>query len=486
MLNTQLEETDGQIKQAERDMQAICERQRNLENWRDELESRRFARCAVIAPWRTLPIEIIGDIFVIAGKRDVSKPWKYQKSELRLPVAACVCSEWLEIALATPLLWTNIIIGTYSAYYSYSDKGSEAAMAQLWLSRSKSALVNLNCKLGPTTLSATWDTITANLHRIKELNIEVDEESQYAMVFARLALSAPNLRLFKLVYAPIVIPPQLPDDATSNLFAHNSPNIYSLIIPAGPQWPISLASRLTNIVLSTVEISKISQVIEFMRNAPCLRSLEMTQGPVDISPPPVHLPKPVITLPSLTEALIWGDNDHFVHLVLAHLDLPLLHRLTVKIGRHHTGLASRVDTSLPLFPLLESLSFFSSGTGLDVIESICRRCHLAQSLALLRYDDANAIIIDVIKDKELLPFITHLELIDIGATIYNQAGTSINDAYPGFLQHRLDIGQPIHKLSLRCTARTYMPPESEIMVFLPLVHQLDCVAIPIKYVLSYL
>ncbi|KAJ7246412.1 hypothetical protein C8J57DRAFT_1140596, partial [Mycena rebaudengoi] len=64
---------------------------------------------ALIAPWRRLPLEIMGEIFAFALNRVFGEgDWIDDRSGTLL--LCKICKQWREIALSTPALWTVLAI----------------------------------------------------------------------------------------------------------------------------------------------------------------------------------------------------------------------------------------------------------------------------------------------------------------------------------------------------------------------------------------
>ncbi|KZP21096.1 hypothetical protein FIBSPDRAFT_861007 [Athelia psychrophila] len=95
---------------------------------RQELETLAFEHRALIAPIRSLPNELLSEVFEWSC---ALSPWDHD-----FPVSlALVCRHWRETAFATPAIWANITVGHYFQSDSSTKCGS-AHQAKLWLERS--------------------------------------------------------------------------------------------------------------------------------------------------------------------------------------------------------------------------------------------------------------------------------------------------------------------------------------------------------------
>ncbi|KAK7030529.1 hypothetical protein R3P38DRAFT_845267 [Favolaschia claudopus] len=144
MMRDLLSQQRGRINQASKAqvLQFIADSKSNIQNLQSQiimlsgLLRNERAVCAALqhlnAPIRTLPVELLAEIFLFmlrdgeSGARDVKKNLcisdTYRVSH--------VCSEWRQIALATPKLWTAPIQLTCSPEHSRLGKVLRALFAR--------------------------------------------------------------------------------------------------------------------------------------------------------------------------------------------------------------------------------------------------------------------------------------------------------------------------------------------------------------------
>lgn len=102
---------------------------------RKELETLAFEHRSLIAPIRSLPNELLSEIF--EWSCDLS-PWDHN-----FPVSLLlVCRDWQAVALSTPTIWANIIFGEYFQSDS-SIKNGSANQAVSWLRRAANKPLSL-------------------------------------------------------------------------------------------------------------------------------------------------------------------------------------------------------------------------------------------------------------------------------------------------------------------------------------------------------
>lgn len=100
-----------------------------LDLHRAKLAALAFEHQSLIAPIRSLPNELLSEIF----------EWSccsIYNFDHKFPVTlALVSQHWKAIAFATPAIWANIIIGEYSSYSRQRTVSASTCQCKMWLTR---------------------------------------------------------------------------------------------------------------------------------------------------------------------------------------------------------------------------------------------------------------------------------------------------------------------------------------------------------------
>ena len=115
------------VQMTEKSISAVDEEIARLEETLFDLQSKRRkmmeytkAHKALIAPARTLPTELLAEIFTLC----LSENWHDRRFDVRQAplLLSNICKRWREIALSTPFLWSTLIFD--------SNKASPVALAR--------------------------------------------------------------------------------------------------------------------------------------------------------------------------------------------------------------------------------------------------------------------------------------------------------------------------------------------------------------------
>ncbi|KAK7061219.1 F-box domain-containing protein [Favolaschia claudopus] len=130
-----------------------------------ELRDRDSAVRAVlqhlIAPIRTLPVEILSEIFL----HTLGEATQYGNSHIRAAYRVShVCSEWRHVAATTAQLWTGPITLYFDRTWTEPEDATYAAGLREWLARSASVSI-------PFTLQLPWVNLqnSMNLRTLEEV-----------------------------------------------------------------------------------------------------------------------------------------------------------------------------------------------------------------------------------------------------------------------------------------------------------------------------
>lgn len=167
-VHADLIQLDNEIAGA-RDSDTLCA----LQNRRDTLKKYHYQHAAVLSPVRTLPPELLGEIFITSLPTVWKNTARAPKHSLSYKGAVLlpgqVCRHWRNVALATPRLWSAISVDP--------PRGGDLNLMKSWLSRSAQSPVII--ALGDPLLSAFFasneiiNTLCAHAHHCHRLALHV-------------------------------------------------------------------------------------------------------------------------------------------------------------------------------------------------------------------------------------------------------------------------------------------------------------------------
>lgn len=338
-----------------------------------------FAIHAAREPWRLLPPELLGEIFLCVVHARDGVFDAFAEFPIRAPtILSLVCSEWRAIALANPRLWTRIM--------TRGQRGIRTA--RIWLERSKHAPLVIECMFDEKTASALSEVLTLiddYLNRVFELTIDVTDHSECLRVVTTLNKPAPRLRAFRLRSVHDASDPWfIPGEAAKAIFGGGvTPNLQFLtILSPGSEWPVGMTSTLTTLDLRTLgdaELTGPETILQLLESAVRLSVLRMEMiGPDNGGEPWDWLavaPRKIITLPALVDIHLNGWLEGMFDFIDI-LDLPSLHSLHIQ---YEMPIYDQDDAPLPEvantmpFPSLEKLRVQSRPGG-NIYEGTILHC----------------------------------------------------------------------------------------------------------------
>ena len=211
---TQAVEIRRTVQITEKSISAVDEEIARLEETLFDLQSKRRemmeytkAHKALIAPARTLPTELLAEIFTLC----LSENWHDRRFDVRQAplLLSNICKRWREIALSTPFLWSTLIFD--------SNKASPVALARTWLARS--ATVPLYIKISQPFVDTCGQDWTIN---VLNLLVAETERWEHIDIWARYRINSHMLpfknRLPALKSITVAIPPEVSDNTIFSPF----------------------------------------------------------------------------------------------------------------------------------------------------------------------------------------------------------------------------------------------------------------------------
>ncbi|KAJ7893729.1 hypothetical protein B0H14DRAFT_2684575 [Mycena olivaceomarginata] len=134
-----IEESDSRLASIEAQIAALLER-------RDCERATGFTLRALIAPIRSLPTELLAEIFMLSIRAPIPGQWSRQPYIQDAFRMAHVSSHWRRVAVGTPRLWAGPIRALRGMFYADGLK--------LWLARSEPLSIPISCK----DTASLWDS----------------------------------------------------------------------------------------------------------------------------------------------------------------------------------------------------------------------------------------------------------------------------------------------------------------------------------------
>ncbi|KAF9254886.1 hypothetical protein L218DRAFT_912886 [Marasmius fiardii PR-910] len=235
-INILLNDAQNELKSYEREINRFKAKIMGLETKRDWLKRTITRYRSLLAPIRTLPPEVLGNIFAFCCEEntlDVDRP----PPVITLSV---VCAQWREIVVSTPSLWSSLCIDFQHWDVLSADHLALERMTRLFLNRSKKSPLTLVLQLP--------DSKKCDIHTASTLGALVGTSNRWRDVTLfspwNVGASGPILQGLR-GHLPNLSSLHLngsgPDDVRFDFFSR-SPALHSLRIqpgddPYGPEYP---------------------------------------------------------------------------------------------------------------------------------------------------------------------------------------------------------------------------------------------------------
>ncbi|KAJ7780934.1 hypothetical protein B0H16DRAFT_1817220 [Mycena metata] len=388
-----------------------------LESRRRELQNFVATHKQVLAPIRTLPSEILYEIFLQYVKHRQAGAW----------LLARVCRSWRETAISSPRLWNQIWIQTSSFGASISG-ATIKSMLSLQLQRSAQAPLYISLaqdrRLRETQKVAILEALFLAAHHWHEVCLDLQlEASNLGGLFLRLVAnelpaSFPQLRRLVL-YTNFF----LEESTLSGVFRHlplleelsyftGSPGGLFRPAPSLGLQGVALGQIKKLLIVGQRSRHNLSDMLGLLHMAPNLVELELknyvlVDGPGDGAR--------IVHLPNLVSVTMSEIDDSF----LRYIASPTLQRLTIKSAPR-----SRSDPIAGQAPILSFLSqpglFLTSLELRPVLQSterlldiLAHTPHLS-TLKLYFPDFVDRLFVDALAcgpgERDLVPHLVFLEI----------------------------------------------------------------------------
>ncbi|KAJ8078181.1 hypothetical protein PM082_000387 [Marasmius tenuissimus] len=427
----ELKELQNLVREPKERLERLDVEIKRLQAERDDLQQFVDSHCALTMPFRRLPADIWGEVFVRClptNKLNVAV-CTVKESPLLLTT---VCRTWREIALSTPRLWCALHV-CVSGLDVHPAPQARLEGIKSWLDRSGSRPLTLSISMvdkSPSSPLAPVDTESENpytasmgllvrySHRWRILALDSRIKASHLRPLER--LTAEDLPILEIVYAgslgllalrttgtpPSTLPPRSPTAFADIL--PKLPSLHSLHLRRASKSLLDVQScclRLTELTLifaiedpnpieSLREVAKASRALKVLTIQSYLlprRTALLTTVIPDVGD--------AVSLPSLRELnlLLEGtlhsrqDGVRTFHPHMRNtfnsIDAPQLRRLFVQLGRPSTS--TMADETLPLHNLI------TTSPHLTHLQISCYRSLKAEALSrsLLSAPSLNTLIL---------------------------------------------------------------------------------------------
>lgn len=387
----------------------------SLMSQREELETHLEQAVRLQSPVQRLPCEILASIFVIGVfMADDEDP-------LMVSTLMLVCRYWADLAVNTPVLWSNITVSTHNSLEKARRK----------LQRSKSCPLDITINFSPRqehshgvteSVIHAMDLVRPALWRTKSFRLSVPNRPQAHAALLRCQEDAPlleflSIRIFHSVQDDHYSSPQLP------LFNGHTPRLRSCSFTSFSfGWDIQVVAHLRVLKLGGYWNGlspSVSTLLQILSECPELEELALrnlsdvdtqTCG-YDQSWPPsksIHLPR-------LVKASFYYSGITRTRTILNQISFPGLQTLELCYLDDLTPILERLKqqslTSFPLRSLRVESSFFSEMKFVNLLS----RLNSLISLELVDCDDASShflkVLVNSIYSIHALTYFIRLSLL---------------------------------------------------------------------------
>lgn len=368
----------------------------SLMSQREELESHLEQAVRLQSPIQRLPCEILASIFVIGvfGRDD--------EDPLMVSTLMLVCRYWTDVAVNTPVLWSNIAVSTHDSLEKARRK----------LQRSKSCPLNITINFSPRQEHAggvtesvihAMDLVRPALWRTKSFRLSVPNRPQAHAALLRCREDAPlleflSIRIFHSLQEDHYASPALP------LFNGHTPRLRSCSFTSfNFAWDLQVVSRLRVLKLGGYWNGfspSVPTLLQILGECPELEEFALRNlsdaDPDTRDGDQGRTCTKTVYLPRLVKASFYYAGIMRTRMILNHLSFPSLQTLELCYLDDLTPLLERLKqqslTSFPLRYLRIESSFFNE---LKFIGLLSRLPSLA-SLELVDCEDASSHFLKVI------------------------------------------------------------------------------------------
>lgn len=276
----------------------------------------------------TLPPELISSIFLFPYRSDREG---YKELLIFLVRITAVCSTWREVALATPVLWTEISLRIYPFLGTRLNVLADIISAHLNRSQTAPLYLTLgNNSIRGSTYSTIFPLLSSHLQRCRDISVTATFHSAWGKMFplrgrfdnldsltldfsdSTLALKGMPLGLFA---SDVQALPELVH------FSYRGPPLDSIFRLPG--------ARLTHLQITFQELRESKEFARFLLGCPELETLSLSRVQPIAAPDPILLPSLKTLNATYLSSLRWLDAPR-----LQQLDLHDFEELTAKDMAH--------------------------------------------------------------------------------------------------------------------------------------------------------
>lgn len=366
---------------------------------REVLECKLEQAVRLQSPVQRLPNELLASIFVIGvlGTEE--------EDTLVLSTIMLVCRHWKDVAINTPILWTQITAGTRHSL----DK------ARRKLERSKSAMLHVSVDFSPRventsvtteSIARTMELLRTSIWRWKSFRMTVPNRPQANAALRLCKDEAPVLETLS-----IRILHSMQEDHYSHaplpIFAGRLPSIKSTSFTSfNFGWDTGLVTGLRVLKLGGYWNGfspSVDAILTILRNCPQLEELAL-RNMSDVDPDSCGA---IVSDPSeqdgFTEKLVRVSDSRTIN-------LPRLS----KASFYYSGiLRTRTILSLLSFPALERIELCFLDNVSPVIEHLRRQSLTTLPLKQIRIESSFFNELKLVRLLRRIPALNTLELIDV-------------------------------------------------------------------------
>ncbi|KAI5897226.1 uncharacterized protein SCHCODRAFT_02616943 [Schizophyllum commune H4-8] len=300
--------------------EAIC----RLHALRNDLVEQRAASRSVISPIRTLPSELLSEIFLFVELRIYPMVLTNGRLFHRVepPAFACVCLEWRRAALGTPALWTDIHINAATRVHENST------FMINYLARSASLPLQVHLHAGDIRARAAF-SLLARLSQLRWESLTLDACERLE------PLDTPNL-------SAVHVTNDCSSDDIDLMFLTGASLVrnLSLALDVGniilPPWPVISTLKLTMVGADDTEFSHANKVINS-----CRQTLEYLVV-ADNGDDPINTANSNRGKPVELPALVSIDLDNYTYAMMRTIIAPNLRSIALRRCPAHDDLGEYV------------------------------------------------------------------------------------------------------------------------------------------------
>lgn len=333
--------TDGEVQKLqnsiavlEKEVELIDRKVNRLLKHREAVKAAITARYTQFAPIRSLPSEILVEIFMWVVQHD----GRHAMNVFRQVQLLHICRKWRTILLALPLFWST---SSFSIKRPYEAEG----IAELgkWLARSQPGILDLSLSLGVdyygrrSQVSKHSSRSTESPDPVQSMDMILDTVIPHLQRCTRISLSFSQQGISRLLSSPgntfhrlrhlHLRPTKHSYREPLHIDFSNYPQLETLHISADCYWEIAFRGVCPS--LREIYAAELGwdQTMNLLEHCPFITTCELVSTRSDIT---VTRDEAALRLPHLTELSVRMSED-LMGKLLDRLSLPALQALTLHL-----------------------------------------------------------------------------------------------------------------------------------------------------------